>query len=175
MRMLRVCISSWRVCSANTFLTCTLRVRISSWCICSISYVRLVHILVPDTYAQHTHQFLTVCSVHASVPNAYAEGTQNKPLKNGKTDAHAEHVSKELMSMVRMCISSWWACSACASVPKKYDQHAHKGRSMCVRNWCICSGGHQFLSRSSVHTSVPNAYAQCAHKGWSILQGSKYL
>jgi hypothetical protein len=47
--------------------------------------------LVPDMYAQHTHQFLTVCSVHASVPNVYDEGIQNEHLKNGKTDVHAEH------------------------------------------------------------------------------------
>jgi hypothetical protein len=31
-----------------------------------------------------------------------AEGIQNEHFKNGKTDAHAEHVNKELMHMVRL-------------------------------------------------------------------------
>jgi hypothetical protein len=46
---------------------------------------------------------LRVC---ISVPFAYAWGMQNEHLKNGKTDAHAEHASKELMRMVRVRISS---------------------------------------------------------------------
>jgi hypothetical protein len=33
-------------------------------------------------------------------PYMHAEGIQNEHLKNGKTDAHAEHVNKELMHMV---------------------------------------------------------------------------
>jgi hypothetical protein len=47
--------------------------------------------------------------VQASFPYAHAEGIQNEPLKNRKTDAHAEHA-------------------------RKYAQRVHKGRSMRVRN-----------------------------------------
>jgi hypothetical protein len=117
-RMLRVRISSWCVCSAF-FEGNALCARISTWCICS------VHALVPDSYAQHTHQFMTrmlsarisswhTCWVHASIPYAHAEGIQNEHLKNRKTDAHAEHARKELMRMLRVRISSWPVCSAFA-------------------------------------------------------------
>jgi hypothetical protein len=62
---------------------------------------------VPDAYAQCMHEFLThmlsacmsslsECSVQASVPYEHAEGIQNEHLKNGKTDAPAEHARKEL-------------------------------------------------------------------------------
>ncbi len=44
--------------------------------------------------------------MNASVPYVHAEGTQNEHLKNGKTDAHAEHVRKGLMRMLRVRISS---------------------------------------------------------------------
>ncbi len=54
-------------------------------------------------------------------------------LNYGKLDAHAEHVRKELLRMVRVCISSWRICSACTSVPDAYAQRAHKGRSIRVR------------------------------------------
>jgi hypothetical protein len=137
-RMLRVRISSWCVCSAF-FEGNALCARISTWCVCS------VHAPVPDSYAQHTHQFLTrmlsmrisswrACSVHASIPYAHAEGIQNEHLKNTKTDAHAEHARQELMRMLRVRISSWRARSGCASVPDPYAQRAHKGRSMRLRN-----------------------------------------
>ncbi len=112
MRMLSMCISSWRVCSAwfvgTSFkfgifmlmlsiclrnwcacwayasgtdahaehtrqeLMCMLSIRISSWPVCSgyasvpgayaqhfLKGMRSVHALVPDAYAQCTHQFLT--------------------------------------------------------------------------------------------------------------------
>ncbi len=99
-----------------------------------------MHALVPDAYAQCTHQFLTcmlsvcisslrACSVHASIPYAHAEGIQNKHLKYTKTDAR-----QELMRMLRVRISSWRARSGCASFPDPYAQRAHKGRSMRVRN-----------------------------------------
>ncbi len=57
----------------------------------------------------------------------HAEGIQNEYLKNGKTDAHAEHEHKELMSMLRVHISSLRACLACAPVP---DSCVYKGRRM---------------------------------------------
>ncbi len=150
----------------HQFLTCMLSERISSWPVCSgcasvpdayaqhfFKGMRYVHALIPDvcsvhsllpySYAQHTHQFLTrmlsaciiscrSCSVHASIPYAHAEGIQNEHLKNWKTDA--EHARKELMHMVKVRISSWRARSECPSVPDPYAQRAHKGRSMHVRN-----------------------------------------
>ncbi len=39
-------------------------------------------------------------------PYAHVEGVKNEHLKNWKTDAHAEHVRKKLMRMVRVGISS---------------------------------------------------------------------
>ena len=107
-RKLRVCISSWCVCSAF-FEENAICARISTWRVCS------VHAPVPDSYAQHTHQFLTrmlsarisswhACSVHASIPYAHAEGIQNEHLKNIKNDVHAEHASKKLV---------WPGCSLC--------------------------------------------------------------
>jgi hypothetical protein len=47
----------------------------------------------------------------------HAEGKQNEYLKNGKTDAHAEHEHKELMHMLRVRIISLRACLACTPVP----------------------------------------------------------
>jgi hypothetical protein len=109
-----------------------------------ISYMRSDHTWVHDTYAQSTHQFLTcmlsayisswgIYSVHTSVPYTYAEGIQNDHLKNGKTDAHAEHACKELMGMLMVLIGFWHVCSACTSVPDVYSQCVHKSRSMLVR------------------------------------------
>jgi hypothetical protein len=83
----------------------------------SLILLRSVHALVPDVYAQCMHQFLMrmlsvrisskhACSVHASVPYAHAVGIQDEHLKNGITDAHAEHGRKELMRLVKVCISS---------------------------------------------------------------------
>ncbi len=51
-----------------------------------------MHVLVPDAYAQCTHQFLTrmlTCSVHASVP-----------------DAHAQRARKFLMRMISIRIKA---------------------------------------------------------------------
>ncbi len=52
------------------------------------------------------------------------------------SDAHAEHMSKELMRMLS---------SGYASVPDAYAQHVLKGLR-------------------SVHVLVPDAYAQCTHQ-----------
>ncbi len=69
MRMLRVRISSWCVCSA-CFKGTALCACISTWCVWS------VHAPVPDSYAQCTHPFLTrTLSVRVSswcVRSAYA-------------------------------------------------------------------------------------------------------
>ncbi len=137
-RMPSECISSWPVCSGCASVP-------DAYAQHFLKGMRSVHALVPDKYAQCTHQFLTrmlsvrisswrACSVHASIPYAHAEGIQNEHLKNRKTDAHAKHARKELMRMLRVRISSWHACSGCASVPDPYAQRAHKGRSMRVRN-----------------------------------------
>jgi hypothetical protein len=138
MRMLSIRISSWPVCSGYASVP-------GAYAQHFLKGMRSVHALVPDVYAQCTHQFLTrmlsarisswrACSVHASIPYAHAEGIQNEHLKNTKTDAHAEHVRQELMRMLSVRISSWRARSWCASVPDPYAQRAHKGRSMRVRN-----------------------------------------
>ncbi len=80
MLMLRVRISSWCVCSANaTCLTRMPGVRISSSCVCSACFegtalcaristwrVCSVHAPVPDSYAQRSHQFLT-CMLSARI------------------------------------------------------------------------------------------------------------
>ncbi len=47
-------------------------------------------------------------------------------LKNGKTDAHAEHARKELMRMLRVHIIFWQVFSVFASVPDAYAKHARK-------------------------------------------------
>jgi hypothetical protein len=104
-RMLRVLISSWLVCSANASVPDPLpgdnrtpggwRVLAQGSGCASVPDVyaqhffkgmRSVHALVPDVYAQRTHQFLTrmlslrisswrACSVHASVPDGHAQCT----------------------------------------------------------------------------------------------------
>ncbi len=101
-RMLRVCISIWCVYSAfyEENAHCAL---ISNWCVCS------VHAPVPDSYAQRTHQILT--------------------------------------RMLSMRISSWRACSVHASIPyahaegiqnehlknTKTDAHAEHARQELMR------------------------------------------
>jgi hypothetical protein len=82
-----------------------LSIRISSWPVCS-GYAS-----VPGAYAQHFLKGMR--SVHALVPDAYAQCTH-----------------QFLTRMLSIRISSWRACSACASVP---DAHAQ--------------GTHQFLTR----------------------------
>jgi hypothetical protein len=97
----------------------TLSVRISSW------RVRSVHASVPDPYAQGTHQSWCVFSAcfegtalcHALVP--WRICSVHAPVP----DSYAQR-----------SISSWHASSACARVPDPYAQRAHKGRSMRVRN-----------------------------------------
>ncbi len=146
----------------HQFLTRMFSERISSWPVCSgcasvpdayaqhfFKGMRSVHALVPDAYAQCTHQFLTrmlsvrisswracsvhassswrACSVHASIPCAHAKGIQNEHLKIGK-----------LTLMLSMRVRNWCVCSGCASVPDPYAQRAHKGWSMRKRN-SICS------------------------------------
>ncbi len=103
--------------------------------------LRSVHALVPDAYAQCTHQFLTrmlsarisswrLCSAYASVPDAHAqctqqllkraEGIQNEHLKNRK--------------LMRMPGRNRYVWSGCASVPDAHTQREHKGRNSCLRN-----------------------------------------
>jgi hypothetical protein len=65
----------------------------------------------------------------------FTEGVKNSRLKNGKTDAYAEHTRQFLMRMLSMRTSSLRTCSACASVPDAYAQHTHKGRSIRARKY----------------------------------------
>jgi hypothetical protein len=137
-----------------------LRVRISSWLVCSATAS------VPDPYTQGKHQFLVhmisifegsafcahistwrTCLVHAPVPDLYAQRTH-----------------QFLTRMLSVRISSWCACSACASISYAHAEDIQNGiwkigklmhmLSMRIRNWCICSGC----------TSVPDAHAQSAHQ-----------
>jgi hypothetical protein len=79
-----------------------LSARISSWRVWS------AYASVPKAHAQCSHQLLTgMLSVY-------------KININWKSDAHAEHVRKKLMRMVRVEISSWCACSVHALVPDPY-------------------------------------------------------
>ncbi len=119
--------------------------------------LRSVHALVPDTYAQYTHQFLTrmlsacisswhICSVHTPVPDANAQST---------------HQFLTRMLSARACWNgkNWCACWACTEDIK----HMFK---MSIISWRV----------RSVHSSVPDPYAQRAHKGWSMhIRKSKYL
>ncbi len=104
--MFRVHISSWRLRS---------KYPISSWRVRTampacfdesffLSYVRPVHALALNAYAQCTHQFLTrmlsartsswqICSVHAPV-----------------LDTNAQCTPKFLTHMLSACISSWYIC-----------------------------------------------------------------
>ncbi len=93
----------------HQFLTRRLSARISSWPVCS-GYAS-----VPYAYSQHVLKGLR--SVHALVPDAYAQCTH-----------------QFLTRMLSARISSWRACSACAWVPDPYAQRAHKGRSMRVKS-----------------------------------------
>jgi hypothetical protein len=86
------------------------------------------------------------------------------------------------MHMLSARISSWRVRSVHASDPYAHAQHVLKGGpfqiwnfylmlSIRVRNWCICSGTHQFLTRMlsahisswhecSVYVSVSDSHAQ---------------
>ncbi len=99
-----------------------LSIHISNWCICSACAS------VPYAYAQHAHQFL-MRMLSMVCRNLYNE----RPLKNGKTDAYVEHSHQFLTRMLSMRTSALRVCSACASVPDAYAQHNHKGRSIRVR------------------------------------------
>jgi hypothetical protein len=54
-------------------------------------------------------------------------------MKNGKTDAYAEHTHQFLTCMLSMRTSALRLCSACTSVPDAYAQRMHKGRSIRIR------------------------------------------
>ncbi len=129
MRMLRVHISSWLVCSANAsvpdpyaqdahqlLMVCSaffegnaLCARISTWHVCS------VHAPVPYSYAQCTHQFLTrMLSARISSWRACSVHKMNI-WKIGK-----------LMRMLSMRVRNWSVCSWCSSVPDAHAQGAHQ-------------------------------------------------
>ncbi len=146
--------------------------RISSWPVCSgyasvsdayaqhfLKGMRSVHALVPDAYAQCTHQFLTrmlsvrisswrACSVHASIPYAHAEVYKMNIWK-----------IRKLVRMLSMRVRSWCVCSGCASIP---DAHAQ--------------GAHQFLTRMEVPKTskiLKNRYRIVTNKWSQKLQEKK--
>ncbi len=148
--LLSIRLRNWRVCSKYAsipdayaqqtyqFLNHMLRVHISSWCIFSACFEGTVfsalispwrvcsaHAPAPDSYAQHTHHFLTpmlgiqisswhACSVQVWVPYMHAECIQNEHLKKGKTDAYGQGVHKFLRRSLSAHISSWPVCLAWA-------------------------------------------------------------
>jgi hypothetical protein len=137
-----------------------LSIRVRNWCVCS------VWASVPDAYAQHAHQFLMrmlsmVCRDLFQIWNFYV---------------YTEHTLKKLMRMLRVRVSSWLVCSANASVPDLYAQGTHQFlMRMLSIFWRECALPHQFLTRMlsvrisswracSMHTSVPDAHAQCTHQ-----------
>ncbi len=105
----------------------TLIAHTSSWCVCS------VHASVPDAYAQHV--WWNLCSVHAQVPDAYAQCTHKFLMRM---------LSARISSwcVISACISYWCICSACLKGPLL---------SALITTRCVCS----------VHASVPDVYAQC--------------
>ena len=109
-----------------------------------------VHVLVPDAYAQCTHQFLTrtqsarlssfhVCSAYASVLDACAQGMHKFPdtyaqhvlkgsfqfpyvrsVHESVPDSHAQCTHQFLTHMLSVRINSGPECSEYASVPDPY-------------------------------------------------------
>jgi hypothetical protein len=80
-----------------------------------ISYVRSVHTLVPGTYAQCTHQFLT-CMLSARISSLRSCcGYTKWTFKNAKMGM--------LMRMLSMHVRYWCVWSGCASVP---NTHTHQ-------------------------------------------------
>jgi hypothetical protein len=136
-RMLRVRINSSGVYSA-CFEGTALCARISTWRICS------VHAPVPDSYAQCTHQFLMrMLSARISSLHACWGYTKWNICKIGK-----------LMRMLSLRIKNWWIWSRCAPVPDSYAQRSHQFLagmlSLRTSSWCACS----------VHASVPYLHAE---------------
>ncbi len=72
------------------------------------------------------------CSVHASVPDAYAQHGMKALLKFGF-----------FTSMLSIRVRNWNVCSACASVPDAYAQQVHQFLTRMLRvrvsPWCVCS------------------------------------
>jgi hypothetical protein len=153
------------------------RLSISSW------HVRLVHASVPESYAQWTHQFLTLtliaCISSLRACLACFEGTFSNFIRAFKAHISSWHVCSvplpvpDAYSHPR--ISSLRVRSVYASVPKAHAQCTPQflsrmlwvckmniwkiGKLMhilstCVRNWCVWSGW----------ASVPAAHAQCTHQ-----------
>ncbi len=121
-RQVYVClsVSSWQIYSA-CFEGTVLSTRIT---------------VVPDAYAQCTHQFLThmrsirisswrICSAHASVPDVYAQ-----------------RMHQFLTRMLRVYKMNIWEMEKLMCM-----------LSMLVRKWCLWSG----------YILVPDMHAQCKH------------
>jgi hypothetical protein len=85
--------------------------------------------LVSDAHAEHTRKelmrmlsmrisYLRVCSAWFEGTSfkfvIFTEGIKNGRLKNGETDAYAEHTHQFLPRMLSMDTSSLCVCSACA-------------------------------------------------------------
>ncbi len=124
MQMLRVCFSSWLVCSAcfeGTFSNFihAFRPCMSSWHICSKNTP------VSDMYAQRIHRFLRhLLSAHISFLHI-CWGYTKWPFEKWEnwctcwacaegTDGYAHGAYRFLTCMLSMCIYSWHVFSVCA-------------------------------------------------------------
>ncbi len=128
MRMLRVRISSWRICSASASVPDPYAqgmhqflIRISSWCVCSACFegtelcahistwhVCSVHASVPDSYLIARIRSWHVCTAYTSVPDAHAQCMH-------------QFLTRMLIRMLSMRVKNWCVWSGCASVPDLYD------------------------------------------------------
>jgi hypothetical protein len=132
----------------HQFVTSTLRVRFSSWRVCSAcfegtfsNFIRALSVRISSRRICSVHKpFWCVCLVHASVPDAYAQGAS-------VPDVYAQYTHQFLTRMLRVNKMDIWKIGKLMRM-----------LSMLVRNWCIYSGC----------ISVPDAYAHRAHKGRSI-------
>jgi hypothetical protein len=103
-----------------------------------------MHHLISYPHAEHTQKFLlSKCSVHAEVPDAYAQCTHQflTHMLSGQC------TQKFLKHMLSARISSLRICSACFEGNFARCTHKYLIRKICL-----------------VHAEVPDAYAQCTHK-----------
>ncbi len=139
----------WRDLFKFGIFTLMLSIRVRNWCVCSgasvpdayaqhvLKGLHSVHALVPDAYAQCTHQFLTrmlsarisswrVCSAYASVPDAHAQCMHQFLTRMLRVRKMNLWEIGKLMRMLSKRVRNRCAWSGCASVPDAHAQGAHQ-------------------------------------------------
>ncbi len=114
------------------------------------TYALCIRSYLPDP-CTHTVSAQWVCSLHLSVPYAYAQHVVKVPFQVRNLYAYAECTLKEQMRMLSYCISSWCVCS----------EHAR------ISSWFIVCLVHAWVPdvyAQWTHTWVSDAYAQPTHK-----------